>query len=351
MDGGDWPRHSIDMVLGAYKNQILLAFDGLTTALLLAGMAYCFSAAALPITLAILLGTALVPLILRGGFTHPFDINGKTYPPSSRWQYAMDSMADSVVTMVMVLFCQSLTLMISPQLAMKPDPLFRGIALGMPVLAAMRMAMRPRAQRHAPFRGSNLTAEQIYKRAWWMNILWIAGFQGVILGNPDFLPKWIPLWDFFQTFIPMKAFVVWFRVQQNALIRRDHVETALGMHWKKKDQARQREVLMKGLGKREPLYSSYVGLQVFLFAYLAIPLAWSLWPWLSGDRANRDAYAVLFRVVIWVTLAWSWTYLKDANRAAADAIQQDIDSSRIPEIIKLRTRVANWIRHVRNTDG
>src|SRR5262249_8104393 len=134
MDGGDWPRHSIDMVLGAYKNQILLAFDGLTTALLLAGMAYCFSAAALPITLAILLGTALVPLILRGGFTHPFDINGKTYRPSSRWQYAMDSMTDSVVTMVMVLFCQSVTLMISPQLAMKPDPLFRGIALGMPVL-------------------------------------------------------------------------------------------------------------------------------------------------------------------------------------------------------------------------
>jgi hypothetical protein len=45
----------------------------------------------------------------------------------------------------------------------------------------------------------------------------------------------------------------------------------------------------------------------------------------------------------------SWTYLKDANRAAADVIQQDIDSPRIPVVIKFRTRVANWIRKVRNT--
>jgi hypothetical protein len=230
---------------------------------------------------------------------------------------------------------------------MKPDPLFRGIALGLPVLAAMRMAMRPRAQWHVPFQGSNLTAEQIYKRTWWMNVLWIVAFQGIILGNSDFLPKWLPLYDFFQTFIPMKIFVIWFRVQQNPLIRRDHIETVLGMHWKKKEQARQREVLMKGLNKGEPLYAWYVGLQVLLFAYLAIPLARSLWPWLSGDAANRDVYGVLFKVVIWVTLAWSWNYLKDANRAAADAVQQDIDSPRIPDVTPSWIRVANWFRRAR----
>src|ERR1051326_15390 len=151
VDIGDWPRQSLSMLLGAYKNQIILGFNGLATALQLAGMAYCFAASGVPIALAIILGTVLVPLVLLGAFTHPFDINGKACRPLSRWQYAWDSMTDALVTMVTVLFCQSLTLMVSPELAAKPDRLFRSVALGMPVLAAIRMSIRPRAQWHTPF--------------------------------------------------------------------------------------------------------------------------------------------------------------------------------------------------------
>src|SRR2546430_2600592 len=116
----------------------------------------------------------------------------------------------------------------------------------MPVLAAMRMAMRPRADWHVPFQKSDLTAQKIYKRTWWMNLLWIACFQFIIMSNPHFLPGWIPLHDFLSTFIPMKIFINWIQVQQNKLIRRDKIETVFGMHWAKKRQARQREVLMKG---------------------------------------------------------------------------------------------------------
>src|ERR1051326_8802245 len=92
VDIGDWPRQSLSMLLGAYKNQIILGFNGLATALQLAGMAYCFAAAGLPIALVLVLGAALVPLVLLAGFTHPFDINGKPCRPLSRWQYLWDSM-------------------------------------------------------------------------------------------------------------------------------------------------------------------------------------------------------------------------------------------------------------------
>ena len=77
-----------------------------------------------------------------------------------------------------------------------------------------------------------------------------------------------------------------------------------------------------------------------------IPVATALWPWLAGDVANRDVYDVLFRLVIWISLLWSWDYLKRANRAASDAMQQDIDSPRIPDVTRFRTRVANWFRRI-----
>ena len=348
LEAGNWPRESIRTVWSAYKDQIRLACDSMAIVMQLAGMAYCFSATGMPIALAIVLLVMLAPLMLRSAYTYLWDINGKQWTPSSSWQYSMDSMGDAVITMVVVLLSQALMLAVAPQLAVKQDPLYRGIALGMPVLAAMRMAMRPRAQWQTPFQGSNLTADQIYKRTWWMNILWIACFQGIILSNPDFLPTWIPARDFLSTFIPMKIFVNWIQVQQNKLIRRDKVETVFGVHWRKKQQARQREVLMKGLKKGDPFYVWYIGLQGLLFLYMSIPLAQALWPWLAGTTSNRDVYIVLSKVLILIMMAWSWTYLKEANRAASDAMQQDIDSPDVTIPIstwkRLRRRIAGFRR-------
>ena len=256
----------------------------------------------------------------------------------------MDSMLDALITMAAVLTCQTLTIMFQPDLASKPDALFRGITLGLPVLAAMRMAMRPRADwEHIPFKKSNLTAEQIYKRTWLINVLWIASFVMVIETNAKYLPDWIPDHDFFKVFIPIKMFVNWFRVQQNALIRRDHIETAFGPHWRKKELARQREILMKGLEKGDPLYAWYIGLQWVLFLLLSIPLARALSPWLSGTASIGDVYDVLFNVVALIALLWSWSYLKEANRAASAGLQQEIDSPDVPVCPKGWPRVRKLV--------
>src|SRR5438105_7293783 len=59
LDGGDWPRQSIATVWGAYRDQIVLAFDSLVISLQLAGMAYIFHAASMPFGLAVILGGTL----------------------------------------------------------------------------------------------------------------------------------------------------------------------------------------------------------------------------------------------------------------------------------------------------
>jgi hypothetical protein len=323
--GGHWPRQSIRTVWSAYKNQTLLAVDCLSIALQIAGMAYCFSAAGMPIALALVLGSVLVPLILRTAYAHLWDIHGNRSAPASPWQYSMDSMLDALITMSVVLMCQTLTIMFQPDLGTKPDALFRGIALGLPVLAAMRMAMRPRADwEHKPFKNSTLTAEEIFKRTWMINALWIATCVALVMTNIKYQPEWMDH-DFFKVFIPLKMFVNWIHTQQNSLIRRDRIETLFG-NWKKKKLARQREILMKGLNKGEPHYGWYIGLQWILFLLLSIPLALAIWPWLAGTASSRDVYDVLFNVVALIALLWSWSYLKEANRAAAAALQQKIDS-------------------------
>ena len=74
---GDWLRQSIAIVLGGYKDQIVLASDALASVLILAGMTYCFWAASVPIVLALVLGAILTVLTLRGAYTYLFNIKGK----------------------------------------------------------------------------------------------------------------------------------------------------------------------------------------------------------------------------------------------------------------------------------
>jgi len=117
--------------------------------------------------------------------------------------------------------------------------------------------------------------------------------------------------------------MVWFRIQANPLTRRDHIET-LFTNWKKKKKARQREILMKGMDKSEPYYGLYVPLQWVLFAYLATPILFALWPWLTRTETNLDVFGIVFHVAALITLALTWNYLKAANRVAAAALEADI---------------------------
>ena len=57
-----------------------------------------------------------------------------------------------------------------------------------------------------------------------------------------------------------------------------------------------------------------------------MPLAVGLWPWLTGREADVDFFRLGFNVGTLGTLALSWNYVKNSNRAAARALQEEIDA-------------------------
>src|SRR5262249_17354457 len=86
-----------------------------------------------------------------------------------------------------------------------------------------------------------------------------------------------------------------------------------------------KEILMKGLRKGEPFYRLYRVLQTVFFLQLATPSAVALWPWLSGRPADGNLFNLGFNLTAFATLLLSWNYGKASNRAAADALQREID--------------------------
>ena len=323
---GRWFSESASTVAAGYRNQIILAFNALAFVLQIAGIWYCFSAVPLPFTLGLIEGATLTALILRSAFVYPGDRHGHQQEPASQLQYALNSFVDAVVAMVVVLLSQSLTTMFAPELAAPPSAVLHGTVLALPLLSTLRVLFRPNVQWKMPFQGPKLTARKIIWTTWWLNVLWVGALMGTIIANPDSLPDWVPEHDFLRTFIPMHIFIYWLRLQQNPLIRRDKIET-IGQNWKKKHKARRREMLIKGLKKGEPFYRAYIVMQGMLFLYLSIPLATTLWPWLSGHPADGSPLRLAVNVITLVALTSTWNFVKDANRVASEALQQDVEET------------------------
>ena len=323
---GHWLSESAATIAAGYRNQIVLAFNAVAVVLQIAAVWYCFSAVPLLFALGLIEGATVTALILRSAFVYSGDRYGNQQSPAARLQYALNSFVDAVVAMVVVLLSESLTMVFSPGLAAQPGALLNGVVVALPILSTLQVMFRPKIQWKLPFQGPNLTPRKILWKTWWLNVLWISTLMGTIIIHPDFLPDWVPEHDFLRSFIPMHIFITWFRLQQNPFIRRDKVET-LTENWKKKQKARRRELLIKGLNRGEPFYRTYVVLQGVLFLYLSIPLARSLWPWLAGHPADVDLFRVAVNVVTLMTLTWAWNYVKDANRVCSDALQQDVDDT------------------------
>jgi len=51
----------------------------------------------------------------------------------------------------------------------------------------------------------------------------------------------------------------------------------------------------------------------------------TLWPWLSRRTADIDFFQLAFNRSVFTTLLLSWNYVKTSNRAAAEALQREID--------------------------
>ena len=313
LESGNWVSESASTLAAGYRNQILLAFDVVAVLFTIAGVLYCFSAVELPLALGLIEGATVTAMILRSAFVYPGDRHNRQRGPASQLQYALNSFGDAVVTMVVVLLCQSIAPLFGPSLTAPPDALLHGVVIAVPMLYTFRVMFRPNVQWKMPFHGFKLTPRKIIWTTWWLNITWIATLWGMMVADPDYLPNWVPEHDFLRTWIPLHIFIVWVRVQQNPLTRRDHIET-IAENWKKKHKARRREMLFKGLKKGEPFYRTYVVTQGLLFLYLAIPLATALWPWVAGRPWEGNLVLVAAKALLLVSLSCTWNVLKDATR-------------------------------------
>ena len=311
-------------VAAGYAIQAVDAFNKTAFVVEIGIVIFCFAAASLPLPLFIVLGAVLGALTLRDAYTHPHrgsDVREKQRPGS---QYYVDMAGDAVTAAVFLFASQALMLEVSPSLAVPGRAFLRGALVCLPLLSICRMLLRPRPDPTTRSKGSNMSAEAIYKMTWRLNILWMTACFFTLLASPDAIPALIPGRDFLIGFIPPVTFGLWIRLPYDVLSHGDRIEGTFGDH-KKKEKARKKESLMKGVDKSNPLYPAYAVMEALFFLLLAIPVAIALWQWLSGRQTEMDFLRLASHAVVFGTLVLSWKYVKNSNRTAALALQEEIE--------------------------
>ena len=155
----------------------------------------CFGTAPVPWALAVPLAAVLVALAFRAAYTHHDLSDPRQIQPMA--QYYKDSALDAVVAGVFMLASQGLTVLISPSIALPAAILYRGAVVSLPLTGVLRMAFRSKPNpSNNGFETQGATAEEIYRRVWRLNVLWLMTFYGLIILNvsdkPDSLPDAIP---------------------------------------------------------------------------------------------------------------------------------------------------------------
>ena len=296
-------------IAGGYWIQAIAAFNKTLALAQTGAVMFSFAAAGFPLRFCIIFGSIFGALTLRDAYTHPH--NGSY----------LDSAADALAAGVSLFLSEALMLTISPSLAVPDRVLYRGAFVCVPLLFTLRMVLRQRDPKN-PFEGSKMTAKAMYNKVWWLNIVWMAAVIGTILIGTPLMPAWFP--EFLRGSVPVLTFKIWLVLQRNSLVRHDKIQK-LFEDQEKKTISRLIETLAKGLSKREPFYWAYRCLEPFFFFQLATPSAVTLWPWLSGRPAEIDVFLLAFNLTAFATLLLSWNYVKAANRAAAEALQREID--------------------------
>jgi len=147
------------------------------------------------------LAVIMITLTFRDAYTH-----NQNAPPA--FQYYLDSAGDAAAASLFLIASQILARLISPSMALPAQLMYRGMLVCMPLLATLRMVFRQRLDSGASFQGPGWTAEQIYRRIWLLNALWLVLFYGVIAQTVTDRPNYFP--DFLRG-LPIVSFGVWVR--------------------------------------------------------------------------------------------------------------------------------------------
>jgi hypothetical protein len=165
-----------------------------------------------------------------------------------------------------------------------------------------------------------MTGEQIHKRTWRLDILWLATFFGLVAQNVSDKPNYLP--DTFRG-LSILIFGIWCALQTKSLLGR-HMIQSIFTDPRKLRLERMYRGLPQGLRKGEPFYWSYVFLGASIYLAMSMSLAEAVWPWLSGDTTHADLIRAMGSVVAFATAMLSWKCVKETNRAAARAIQFEL---------------------------
>ena len=117
----DWLWQSAGTTVSGYHDEFAIGVNHYGLALEILAAVYCFSVAGLAFPLFAILGGSVLSYILRTAFTNPFSRFGPI--EVGPWQYSIDSLADAVVAVFLVVFCEGVMTKISDATPQKMDQL------------------------------------------------------------------------------------------------------------------------------------------------------------------------------------------------------------------------------------
>jgi hypothetical protein len=310
---------TLSVIASVYWTRARASVDRWSLGLLPILVVYCFGRTALPLQLALPIGAVLAAVWMRDIYTQRDESTDRRMFV----QYSFDSGGDAVIAMAFVIASQAAAFPLWPSIALPKAVLFRGVAACLPLIAIVRMAHRQKPLRPpGDYKKGDLTAEEIHRRIWRLDMLWVGMFVAFMVQNVSDKPNHLP--DFIRgAFIMVLG--LWRATQANPFGNRVEIQT---LFTDPRDFKLRRLIrkLPQGLGSGEPLYVSHLLLEGALFGGMSLNLAEALWPWLSGQAGHIDIVRVIGSMVSFAGCVLSWQYVKQANHAAAQAIEMEVRS-------------------------
>jgi hypothetical protein len=256
----------------------------------------------------------------RGNFERAEDYRAKL-PPIK--EYYLDSVKNSAMSVFSVLITLTFINIMVPAAAVPVPILVRMAYVALPLMTVLPLIFRAMPDPKTPFEDYGLSAAAILTRVWVLNVLWIVSvFLLVVQDFKRSNPFWV---DFPRGFLPLFLPLLYVMTQRDPLARHNKSEE-LKTHWKIKRLIRRKEMLPQGVEKGQPFYGFSIGIQVVGFALMAVTMGVGLLPWLHGKSGEVTMFQVAARILAFAVPMVTWKYIKAANRAAAKALQKEIDA-------------------------
>lgn len=313
--------------VNAYRNQTVASWHLSVRVAEAAAVVFCYSAAAAPGYVVAIAAITMTALTVRDAYLYHkvgfFD--EKSFLPSySSSRFYLDSAMDAVLTAILLLGSQVFIMQTAPSMAVAPGFLFKAGFLCVPLLAALRMALRPNPAAKTPFNGPDLSINAVCRWTWALNICWITAAGVTVMTGLKAIPEVLPFQRNGYAIIGFMAFAQLMRMGQNALLRDNRVRTIKDSTC---DFVRAQQMLPQPLAKTDPRYPVYVSLQAFAFLLVLAPLATGLWLWLAGRTGGVNLFSVAVNLSVFLGLLMSWNFVKTTNLAASRRLQEEIDNA------------------------